>query len=98
MKRSAFFRLAAFPLWLLQIPVVAQEGPKEDDFLIFDKIEEDQRAAPSRLSIPRAETEAKSSRPLPAVTKASLRTVLLDVPDKSFATGRLSTLTATATQ
>jgi|GEM_PF-4901047 len=97
MKRFALSRLAVI-LVLFQSPVVAQDGPKEDDFLIFDKIEEDQRAAPSRLSIPRAETEAKSTRPLPAETKASLRTVLLDVPDKSFATGRLSTLTATATQ
>lgn len=100
MKSSIILRLATLS-FLLQLPLHAQ-GPKEDDFLIFDKIEEDVIAKPSlgslRRTTPSAPTKATSKRPLPSNTKASLHTILLDVPDKSFATARLSTLTATATQ
>ena len=81
------------------LQLFAQDGPKEDDFLIFDKIEEDQRAAPAKPAPPPpAENDPASKRPLPGSAKGSLRTILLDVPDKSFATGRLSTLSASATQ
>ncbi len=90
-----------FPLALaLFAPLAAsaQEGPKEDDFLIFDKIEEDQRAVPVRPPPPPEASAPPSQRRLPGASAASLRTILLDVPDKSFATGRLSTLKAAATQ
>ncbi len=76
----------------------AQEGPKEDDFLIFDKIEEDQRAVPVKPAPPPAESAPAFQRPLPGSSNGSLRTILLDVPDKSFATGRVSVLSASATQ
>ncbi|HEX2751413.1 MAG TPA: hypothetical protein VHM91_25610, partial [Verrucomicrobiales bacterium] len=99
MKSSVLLRAAAF-LFLVQSPLFAQAGPKEDDFLIFDKIEEDTIAKPSFIPAraPDAPPAAASKRPLPSNTKASLRTILLDVPEKSFATGRLSALTATASQ
>lgn len=97
MKRSPFFPLIAASLASCLL-LSAQDGPKEDDFLIFDKIEEDQRAGPARPAPAPAETAPASQRPLPDQTKGSLRTILLDVPDKSFATGRLSVLSATAVQ
>lgn len=97
MKRSPFSLLIAASLASCVL-VSAQDGPKEDDFLIFDKIEEDQRAVPARPAPAPAETAPASQRPLPEPAKGSLRTILLDVPDKSFATGRLSVLTASAIQ
>ncbi len=98
MNRSPIVLLVAVSLASC-LHLSAQEGPKEDDFLIFDKIEEDQRAAPAKPAPPpAADTDPASKRPLPGAGMGSLRTILLDVPDKSFATGRLSTLNATATQ
>jgi hypothetical protein len=83
---------------LVPVTAFAQEGPKEDDFLIFDKIEEDQRAVPARPAPAAEPTAAPSLRKLPGAATASVRTILLDVPDKSFASGRLSTLKAEAGQ
>ncbi len=98
MKRSPIVLFVAVSLASC-LHLSAQDGPKEDDFLIFDKIEEDQRAAPAKPAPPpAADTDPASKRPLPGAGMGSLRTILLDVPDKSFATGRLSTLNATATQ
>jgi len=97
MKRLPFFLITAASL-ASGFHLAAQDGPKEDDFLIFDKIEEDQRAVPARPAPPTTETAPSSQRPLPETTRGSLRTILLDVPDKSFATGRLSVLSATAVQ
>jgi hypothetical protein len=95
MKRLLFSSLAILALCP---SVQGQEGPKEDDFLFFDKIEEDQRAAPA-LPLPAPEPAAPASqRKLPGGTTATVRTVLLDVPDKSFASARLSTLKAEAVQ
>jgi hypothetical protein len=95
MKRPV---LASLILFALSMPVRAVDGPKEDDFLIFDKIEEDQRATPA-LPLPAPEPSAPASaRKLPGALTASIRTVLLDVPDKSFASARLSTLKAEAVQ
>lgn len=77
----------------------ADETPKEDDFLIFDKIEEDQAAIPFKPTLPSTTEGVKpSARPLPGEKKATLRTILLHVPEKSFATGRLATVTAIASQ
>ena len=84
--------------FVLSVPVRAQEGPKEDDFLIFDKIEEDQRAVPVRALPPPEPSAPASQRKLPGAVTAAVRTILLDVPDKSFASGRLSTLKAAAVQ
>jgi hypothetical protein len=91
--------LFPFALALLTpLTAYAQEDPKEDDFLIFDKIEEDQRAVPAR-PLPAPEPAATpSQRKLPGAVTASVRTILLEVPDKSFASARLSTLKAEAGQ
>lgn len=98
MKRSPISSTVA-GLLLACLALSAQDGPKEDDFLIFDKIEEDQRALPAAPAPPRTETAQPSQRPLPGgSTKATLRIILLEVPEKSFATGRLGTLTASASQ
>lgn len=95
MKRLLSLTLAALTL---QLPSPAQETPKEDDFLIFDKIAEDQLAVPAKPLPPPEATATPSARKLPGATSASLRTILLDVPDKSFATARLSILKAEAVQ
>lgn len=96
MKIRPFPHLAFLLLTAPLLP--AQDAPKEDDFLFFDKIEEDQRAAPARPA-PLPEPSAPASqRKLPGPARAAIRTILLQVPDKSFATGRLSTLTADAVQ
>jgi len=90
-----------FPLaltLLASMTAPAQEGPKEDDFLIFDKIEEDQRAVPARPQPLPEQAAELSQRKLPGAAAASVRTILLDVPDKSFASGRLSKLQAEAAQ
>lgn len=96
MKRFVVFHTAA--VLLTQAPSSAQSTVKEEDFLFFDKIEEEAQATPTAPAPPPADTAPPSARALPAVTEASLRTILLDVPDKSFATGRLGKLTATASQ
>ena len=97
MKRSSLFQAVTF-LFAAPVFLLAQSTVKEDDFLFFDKIEEEAQATPVAPAPPPADSAVTSARPLPAVTTASLRTILLDVPDKSFATGRLSKLTATASQ
>ena len=96
MKRPLLIPLA---LTLLSLWARAEDkGPKEDDFLIFDKIEEDQRAAPvAPAPLPEPSAPA-SQRKIPGAASASLRTILLDVPDKSFASARMSTLKAEAVQ
>lgn len=94
MKRIPLTLIAA--LFASCLPLFAQSGPKEDDFLIFDKIEDDAKAAPAAPR-PAPPVATPSQRPL-ARTTASLHTILLEAPDKSFATGRLSTLTAKASQ
>ncbi len=92
----------AFVLLLFQLPVYSQGTPKEDDFLIFDKIEAEPMYKPSlpplKTPAPDAPAAETSKRKLPGERSLALRTVLLDVPDKSFATGRVATLTASASQ
>ena len=63
-------------------------------------IEEDRKAPakPGPKPLPDRPKKSPSLRPLPEKTEATLRTVLLDVPKKSFATARLATLSARATQ
>lgn len=78
--------------------LTAQDAPNEDDFLLFDKIEEDHRAELANTAPLPEESPPASRRKLPGPARATIRTILLEVPDKSFATGRLSTLIAEAKQ
>lgn len=97
--KSAIPLLASAMLLALPLPASAQEGVKEDDFLFFDKIEEDAKAVPKAPEPAPAEDKVEpSARPLPGSGTAALRIIALDVPDKSFAVGKLTTLTATASQ
>ena len=105
---SQFTAIMRFPIYLLSaacllgaLPATrAQTEVKDDDFLLFDMMEADGKAParPVPQPLPDAPKAPPSQRPLPAKTEATLRTVLLDVPDKSFATARLATLSARASQ